>query len=279
MDAWREQYGELVTRFRIAHQAQRSIGAIAAWMRKAELDASTLHCEPFDRGGFRQALTELRALTTEPDPAVFVPRLQSTCARHDVAVVFVPTPAQCLAYGATRWVGSDKALVQLSLRYKTNDALWFTFFHESAHILLHGKKRLFLEDWVGTSAGSAAGSGGSSSRGSSRSSSKSYSGCGARSIADTPPARYTRCVTTQPSGSDHDMNALLAKLLEEALALPPEARAALAGSLLDSLDDSVDPGAEAAWEQEISRRLQELQSGKVTPIPWSQARRSIMGSS
>ena len=47
--------------------------------------------------------------------------------------------------GATRWLNPEKALIQLSLRYKTNDHLWFTFFHEAGHILLHGKKELFLE--------------------------------------------------------------------------------------------------------------------------------------
>ena len=64
-------------------------------------------------------------------------------------------------------------------------------------------------------------------------------------------------------------------LLKEALKLPPEARAALAGSLLDSLDQEVDEDAEAAWHAEIDRRLRELDSGTVKPIPWSEARRRI----
>lgn len=66
-----------------------------------------------------------------------------------------------------------------------------------------------------------------------------------------------------------------AKLLEEALKLPSEARAALAGSLLDSLDDTVDADAEAAWESEIAKRLKDLDEGKVRPVPWSEARRAI----
>ncbi len=66
-------------------------------------------------------------------------------------------------------------------------------------------------------------------------------------------------------------------LLKEALKLPPEARAALAGYLLESLDQEVDEGAEAAWHAEIDRRLGELDSGKVKPIPWSEARRKIAG--
>ena len=68
-----------------------------------------------------------------------------------------------------------------------------------------------------------------------------------------------------------------AELLKEALKLPPEARAALAGSLIDSLDQEVDEGAEAAWEAEIERRLAELDSGSVKLVPWSEARRRIAG--
>ncbi len=59
--------------------------------------------------------------------------------------------------------------------------------------------------------------------------------------------------------------------------LPPEARAALAGSLIESLDRGVDEGAEAAWETEIARRLAELDSSTVPLVPWSEARRIIAG--
>ena len=67
----------------------------------------------------------------------------------------------------------------------------------------------------------------------------------------------------------------VSELLQKALALPPEIRAALAGSLLDSLDDSVDPAAEESWRLEIARRIEDLDSGKVKPIPWAEARRQI----
>lgn len=64
-------------------------------------------------------------------------------------------------------------------------------------------------------------------------------------------------------------------LLKRALALPVEARAALAGSLLDSLDDIVDEDAESAWEKEISRRVTELKAGKVATIPWQEIRQRL----
>jgi putative addiction module component (TIGR02574 family) len=67
----------------------------------------------------------------------------------------------------------------------------------------------------------------------------------------------------------------VAELLKKALALPAEARAALANSLLESLDDTVDESAEEEWNKEIARRIEELDSGKVKPIPWADARRQI----
>jgi putative addiction module component (TIGR02574 family) len=67
----------------------------------------------------------------------------------------------------------------------------------------------------------------------------------------------------------------VSELLKKVLALPAEARAALAGSLLDSLDDTVDASAEEEWNQEIARRIRELDSGKVKPIPWAEARRQV----
>jgi len=68
-----------------------------------------------------------------------------------------------------------------------------------------------------------------------------------------------------------------ADLLKEAMELPPEARAALAGSLIDSLDDQVDEDAELAWDAEIARRIRELDEGKVKLVPWAEARRRLTG--
>jgi len=67
-----------------------------------------------------------------------------------------------------------------------------------------------------------------------------------------------------------------AEILKEALALPMEARAALADSLLESVDSEVDEDAEAAWQREIARRAAELDSGSVTPVPWAEVRSRLM---
>ena len=72
------------------------------------------------------------------------------------------------------------------------------------------------------------------------------------------------------------MSPEVSELLKKALALPPEARAALAGSILESLDDEpADKGVEAAWNDEIKRRIEEIDSGKVQMIPYEEVRRRL----
>ena len=69
----------------------------------------------------------------------------------------------------------------------------------------------------------------------------------------------------------------ISHLLKETLKLPPEARAALAGTLLDSLDETVDREAESAWEAEILLRLKEIDEEKVKLVSWPEARAKISG--
>ena len=66
------------------------------------------------------------------------------------------------------------------------------------------------------------------------------------------------------------------EIAAEALKLPAVARAALAGVLLDSLDEVVDEDAEDAWSIAIAQRVREIERGSVKSIPWSEVRRSIL---
>jgi len=72
------------------------------------------------------------------------------------------------------------------------------------------------------------------------------------------------------------MNRDFDELLKRALKLPPEARGALAGSLIDSLNTQIDDNVEAAWDAEIAKRLSELDEGKIVPIPWAEVRRQVV---
>ena len=141
---WAQVWPNLNVAYRQNQRYEVFPEAVSAWLRQGELEVSDIACEPYHKPTFRQALYEIRKLTTQ-DPAHFVPAMQALCSKAGVAVVFVPALPKTGVSGATRWINKDKAIIQLSLRYKTDDHLWFTFFHEAAHILLHGKKELFLE--------------------------------------------------------------------------------------------------------------------------------------
>lgn len=66
------------------------------------------------------------------------------------------------------------------------------------------------------------------------------------------------------------------ELLARALQLPEDARAALAGRLIASLEDGLDPDADAAWRAEIARRLKSLDDGTAKTIPWSEVERGLL---
>jgi plasmid maintenance system antidote protein VapI len=149
-EQWKIIWSDLHVSFRASRAYPREFGAVTAWLRRGELQARDLRCADFDKPRFVEALHAIRRLTPKP-PADFEDPIKTLCAEAGVAMVFVPELKGTRAHGATRWLSPTKALIQLSLRYKTDDHLWFTFFHEAAHILLHGKRLVFVElDGAGT---------------------------------------------------------------------------------------------------------------------------------
>lgn len=147
VDQWGAVWPGLQVAYR-QHAGKVSPEALSAWLRRGEIEAANMECAPFDKAKFRHALDQIRLLTCEA-PEVSLPAMRAHCAQAGVAVVFVPTLPGVAASGATRWLTPTKALMQLSARYQTDDQLWFAFFHEAGHILLHSKKAVFLEGMNG----------------------------------------------------------------------------------------------------------------------------------
>jgi addiction module HigA family antidote len=143
--AWEDYFynQELKVAFRISLAKTEEPYAISAWLRKGELQAAALKAKEYSDKKFKDALPEIKSiLTNHPDG--FFPQLQSICLEAGVKVVQTPSINKAPINGATRWL-KDTPFIQLTDRYKRNDVFWFTFFHEAGHILLHGKKDIFLE--------------------------------------------------------------------------------------------------------------------------------------
>lgn len=143
-EQWQVMWEKHQVAYRYAQHYKACAYAVSAWLRRGEIEAQQLDCAPFDKTCFtKEILEEIRALTHEP-LEMFQSRLIALCAAAGVAVVLVAELPKIGVHGATRWLG-NRPLIQLSLRYKSNDQFWFTFFHEAGHIVKHGRKAVFLE--------------------------------------------------------------------------------------------------------------------------------------
>ncbi len=140
---WDVVWANTEAMYRKAHDSNKY--ALSTWLRRGEIEALNLECKPYDEARFRKTLMSIRPMTNA-EPANFIPELQRECAACGVAVIFVPQTPGSKISGVARWLETSRALIQLSFRYRKNDILWFTFFHEAAHLLLHKKKVIYLEN-------------------------------------------------------------------------------------------------------------------------------------
>jgi HTH-type transcriptional regulator / antitoxin HigA len=143
-ERWEACWTKFTVRFRKSKLATDELGILSAWLRKGELDAQKIQTQPFDAAKFQAALIQIRALTNKA-PDVFLPQMRDQCAEAGVALVFTPELRKLRVSGATYWLTKDKALIQLSLLYKSDDHFWFTFFHEARHVLQEIKNGVFVE--------------------------------------------------------------------------------------------------------------------------------------
>lgn len=136
IDAYRDYWSaekRLAARMSTAYNAE--VPAITAWLRAGEREAELIETAPYDEERFRRVLDELRHATRLLPPE-WQPLVVSRCAAAGVAVVFVPDLPKTRCHAVSWWVGKSRAVIQLGLLYKTDDQVWFSLFHEAAHLLL-----------------------------------------------------------------------------------------------------------------------------------------------
>lgn len=146
VSAWEDYYynQQLKVAFRISLSQTKNPHAISAWLRRGELQAMQMPVtQVYKAELLRSKIAEMKSLI--PDTGDDMPsQLQSLCADCGVKLIFTKCLPKAPISGSTRWI-QNVPCVQLSGRYKTQDLFWFNFFHEIGHILLHGKKDIFLE--------------------------------------------------------------------------------------------------------------------------------------
>jgi HTH-type transcriptional regulator / antitoxin HigA len=148
-EGWKLRYGGMEIAFRRTREEQSDICAISSWIRKGEIVAERMNGPSYDRAKFQKALKTIRTFTKLP-ASEFEPKLRQICFDSGVTLVLIPAIQRAHVSGVARWLNPHKPLIQMSLYGKYNDRFWFTFFHEAAHILMHDKNEVFLDEFDGS---------------------------------------------------------------------------------------------------------------------------------
>ncbi len=152
IEAYQEYWSSekrLAARMSTAYTAETP--AITAWLREGERAAEAIPTAPYKEPVFREVLTELRS-ATRLAPNEWQPLIVDRCATAGVVVVFVPDLPKTRCHAVSWWATRTRAVIQLGLRYKTDDQVWFSLFHEAGHILLDDRTRTRIIDLNGDEA-------------------------------------------------------------------------------------------------------------------------------
>lgn len=146
-EAWEDYYfnQQLKVAFRISLSQTKNPYAVSAWLRRGEHQVTSIpSLSEYSSELLRRYIPEMKSLVIDASPEM-PKKLQAVCAKCGIKLIFTECLPKAPISGATRWI-QNVPCIQLSGRYKTQDRFWFNFFHEIGHILLHGKKEIFLED-------------------------------------------------------------------------------------------------------------------------------------
>ena len=142
---WSDIYNGSSLAFKIELRHTAEPQAISVWLRLGELQAEKINVASFDKKSLRNSLEQIQDISYNHSDT-WLEELQTLCASCGVALVYTPCIAKAPIYGATRWIKNNTTpLIQITDRQKDYNAFWFTFYHELAHILYHGKKDIFID--------------------------------------------------------------------------------------------------------------------------------------
>lgn len=144
VEAWRARQTGMSVAYRHSPSFKSKDEALSTWLRLGELEADQTYCPDYNKTRFRNSLLRIRELTATQSTEGFLQARRLCQEAGVVLAVIKPLPKTALS-GVARWITPRKALIQLSARHMSDDHLWFSFFHEAAHILFHSKKAVFIE--------------------------------------------------------------------------------------------------------------------------------------
>ena len=145
IQAWRTEYGMANVAYRHSPSFKSDEFSLASWRRIAEIEAEAQQCRPvYEESLFKDVLGRIRGLTTGPFREA-LEEARKLCNVCGVALAVIKPLPRMRVSGAAWWVSRRRPVIALSARHRSDDHLWFSLFHEAAHILLHNKKDVYVD--------------------------------------------------------------------------------------------------------------------------------------
>lgn len=145
IDAWRTRQNAAQVAWRRSPSFEGDAHALSAWLRLAELEAGAQTCGPWREPAFREALRLIKRLTRSP-LREGLDEASHLCNEAGVALTFIAPLPKAPVNGAAWWLAPGRPVIALSGRHKADDQIWFSLFHEAAHLLLHSRKAVFIDE-------------------------------------------------------------------------------------------------------------------------------------
>lgn len=121
-----------------------SYESLYCWLRYGEIQSNKIEYPKFDMIKLKEGVEKIRGLTSclFLDKIDEIKELLKECG---VSLIFEPHLPNTYVNGVSYKITKDKAIIMISDRGKKDDILWFTLFHEIAHLIMHSKKEVFID--------------------------------------------------------------------------------------------------------------------------------------
>ncbi len=143
--AYARRWAKSMVAYRHSKSRASSPESLRVWLRLGEMVAEKAEVPEFNAGRLNELFPALRDLTVAA-PDKYVPAVKELCRSAGVVLAIVAPIKDARLSGAAYRLPDGRGVAQLSLRHKTNDHFWFTLFHELAHLMLHKRSAVFVDD-------------------------------------------------------------------------------------------------------------------------------------
>jgi len=143
-EQWHSVFNQTKVVYRHSAVQESDHFALMAWLRRGAIEAHDLELPRHEANLWSNALITIRR-NISSDPDQFSRLMIGECTKAGVGLIFLPSLPKMAVSGACVWINKNPCIF-LSLRYKTDDHLWFSFFHEAKHVFQNVRKRLFVDE-------------------------------------------------------------------------------------------------------------------------------------